>query len=104
VHERKALKHRAEDEIRPVPLPPFLVVRLRANLDRFTPVEGRVFSTWTGRPVSPGNYTDVWARTRAQLWSVGHHLAEATVCDLRHGAATMMLWAGVMPAEVARRR
>jgi integrase len=103
VHERKALKHRAEDETRPVPLPPFLVDRLRAHLDRFPPVEGRVFSTTAGRPVAPGNYTDVWTRARAVLWPAGHHLATATVYDLRHGAATMMLRAGVMPAEVARR-
>jgi integrase len=103
VHERKALKHRAEDETRPVPLPPFLVVRLRAHLERFPPVEGRVFSTTTNRSLSPTNYTDVWTRTRARLWPAGHHLAKATVYDLRHGAATMMLRAGVMPAEVARR-
>ena len=34
---------------------------------------------------------------------MGHALETVTVYDLRHGAATMMLRAGVPPAEVARR-
>jgi integrase len=102
-HEVKELKHRAEDDMRPVPLPPALVSYLGSHLERFPPVEGWVFTTSTGRLVRPENYTDVWGRARTQLWPPGHHLTDATVYDLRHGAATMMLRAGVMPAEVARR-
>ena len=45
----------------------------------------------------------VWLRARAQLWPKGHPLASATVYDLRHAAAKMMLRAAVPLAEVARR-
>jgi integrase len=45
----------------------------------------------------------VWVRARANVWPTGHKLAGTTAYDLRHAAATMMLRAGVPPAEVARR-
>ncbi len=49
------------------------------------------------------NYGPIWQRARGQLWPDGHPLASATVYELRHAAATMMLRASVPPAEVARR-
>ncbi len=49
------------------------------------------------------NYGPVWVRARTKLWPVGQPFARTTVYDLRHAAATMMLRAGVPPAEVARR-
>ena len=82
---------------------PVLVRLLRDHLDRFEPVDGRVFSNARGRPPTSTNYGPVWLRARAQLWPKGHPLASATVYDLRHAAATMMLRAAVPPAEVARR-
>lgn len=103
VTEAKGLKHRAADATREVPLSPVLVRLLRAHLARFEPVDGRVFSNAQGRPPTSTNYGPVWLRARAQLWPKGHPLASATVYDLRHAAATMMLRAAVPPAEVARR-
>ncbi len=49
------------------------------------------------------NYSSVWRQARAAVWGVNPQLATATLYDLRHAAATMMLHAGVPPAEVARR-
>lgn len=103
VTESKGLKHRATDATREVPLSPALVRSLRAHLARFEPVDGRVFSNARGAPPTSTNYGPVWLRARAQLWPKGHLLASATVYDLRHAAATMMLRAAVPPAEVARR-
>lgn len=103
VTEAKGLKHRATDATREVPLSPELVRRLRDHLGRFEALDGRVFSNAGGRPPTATNYGPVWLRARAQVWPPGHPLASATVYDLRHAAATMMLRAGVPPAEVARR-
>lgn len=103
VVEAKGLKQRAVGAVREVPLSPGLVRRLRAHLDRFEPVGGQLFSNAAGRAVTTTNYGPVWGRARTRLWPQGHPLAAATVYDLRHAAATMMLRAGVPPAEVARR-
>lgn len=103
VVEAKGLKARATDATREVPLSPGLVRLLRTHLDRFEPVDGRVFTNARGRPPTSTNYGPVWLRARSKLWPKGHPLASATVYDLRHAAATMMLRAAVPPAEVARR-
>lgn len=101
--EDKGLKHRPIGAVREVPLPPPLVAQLRQHLTRFPPVDDRIFSSDHGSPINPNAYTEVWVRARRSLWPDGHHLATARVYDLRHASATMMLRAGVMPAEVARR-
>lgn len=103
VTEAKALKQRAVGTVREVPLPPGLVADLRRHLDRFPPVGGRVFSSGAGRPMTSTGYGPVWVRARGRLWPEGHALSGATVYDLRHAAATLMLRAKVPPAEVARR-
>ena len=103
VHETKGLKQRPRDAIREVPLPPQLVERLRAHIDRWPPVDGAVFANGAGRPPTTTNYGPVWIRARKAVWPDAHPLATTTVYDLRHAAATMMLKAGVIPAEVARR-
>jgi integrase len=101
--EAKGLKHRATGSVREVPLPPDLVPRLRAHLRAFPPVDARVFSNAAGRPVTAANYSPVWVRARERHWPEGHPLRTARLYDLRHAAATMMLRAGVPPAEVALR-
>jgi hypothetical protein len=53
-HDRKGLKHRPADEVRPVPIPPELVTILRWHLDEFG-------ITPDGAPVPPGE------RRRCQL-------------------------------------
>lgn len=103
VVEAKGLKHGPVDATRDVPLAPALVKILATHIARFETVEGRVFSNGKGRPMTSTNYGPLWQRARAQLWPEGHPLASATVYDLRHAAATMMLRAAVPPAEVARR-
>lgn len=59
VIEAKGLKHRAADATREVPLSPVLVRQLREHLDRFEPVDGRVFSNAQGRP--PTSTNSGWA-------------------------------------------
>lgn len=102
--EEKGLKQRAVGETRTVPLPPVLVGWLRWHLDRFEKSSGdRVFSNARGGDLSKDNWGRPWRLQRAKLWPAGHKLAEAATYDLRHTAATLMLRAGVSPAEAALR-
>jgi integrase len=103
VVEDKELKQRPPDATREVPLAPELVQRLRWHMERWPPVNGRVFTNAADRTPTTTNYGPVWVRARTELWPSGHRLGRTTVYDLRHSAATMMLRAGVPPAEVARR-
>jgi integrase len=103
VVEDKELKQRAPDATRDVPLAPALVQRLQSHMERWPPVNGRVFTNTAGRAPTTTNYGPVWVRARTKLWPGEHRLGKTTVYDLRHSAATMMLRAGVPPAEVARR-
>ena len=102
--EEKGLKHRAESETRRVPLPPPLVSRLAWHIDRWSRQdEDLVFLNRRGNGLAPGNWSRPWRQLRAERWPAGHPLADTVPYDLRHTAATMMLRAGVMPSEVARR-
>ena len=100
--QAKALKHRAATDIRQVPIPPKLVELLDDHMADFRSGQ-RVFTNNAGNHVSPNNYGKVWKRNRSMLWPAPHPLASAVPYDLRHGAASTMLAAGVNPAEVARR-
>ena len=100
--ERKALKQRAADSVREVPLAPDLVRRLADHLDRYAS-PSLVFPNAAGRPATASNYGPAWVRARTALWPAPHPLASTTVYDLRHAAATTMLRAGVSAAETARR-
>jgi hypothetical protein len=60
LHDDNGLKHRSEDEVRAVPIPPELVAVLRAHIDRFgTAPDGRLFRNQTamssGRPLAVGS-------------------------------------------------
>jgi integrase len=101
--EAKGLKHRATGSKRDVPLPPPLVEHLRRHLELLDEPDGLLFLNAQGRPMTASNYSEVWHRARAAVWAHDDHLATATLYDLRHAAATMMLQAGVPAAEVARR-
>lgn len=101
--EEKGLKHRATDAIREVPIPPQLVGIMDRHLTRFEPIDDRLFSNAENRPVTAHNYGKVWRRERDKLWPATHPCSTATTYDLRHTAATIMLQAGVSPAEAARR-
>lgn len=102
-YETKELKHRASGDIREVPIPPETVARLQRHMDRFPPRDGSVFLNADGNPIASAAYSRVFKRARAQLWPEGHKLAKVVPYDLRHSAATIMLRAGVPPAEVAIR-
>jgi len=92
--------------VRPVPIPPELVALLRRHLDRHgVAPDGRLFRRGQDGPLQESTYRQVWARARALA------LTEAQAAsplarrpyDLRHGAASLWLNAGVQPTEVARR-
>ncbi len=102
-HELKSLKHRADGDVRRVPLPGVLVTSLRDHLETWPSVEGRLFSNANNRPVTAENYGGVWNRAKFAVWGEDHAAASITPYDLRHVAATMMLQAGVPIPEVARR-
>src|SRR5215469_17080441 len=52
LHDHKGLKHRSEDEVRPVPIPPELVAMLRAHIDRHGIADdGRLFRQSNGNVV-----------------------------------------------------
>ncbi len=53
--------------------------------------------------MTPSSYNPIWQRARAAVWTHRPELSSTTVYDLPHAAATMMLQAGVSPAEAARR-
>ncbi|MCP4959114.1 MAG: tyrosine-type recombinase/integrase, partial [Actinomycetia bacterium] len=101
--EQKGLKHRPDTAVRPVPVPPPLVERLRSHLDRWPTETGLVFSNAAGRSVTPENYGKVWNREKAKLWPEGHRLAGTDPYDLRHTAATAMIRARVPLPEIGRR-
>ncbi|MCP4960331.1 MAG: tyrosine-type recombinase/integrase [Actinomycetia bacterium] len=102
--EEKSLKQRSEDETRAVPLPPVLVKWLRWHVERFkNPTGDRVFINQLGNDLSKDNWGKPWRDQRARRWPAGHKLARTRPYDLRHTAATMMLRAGVSPAEAALR-
>lgn len=99
--EQKGLKHRAAGSVREVPLAPALVECLRTHVDRWD--DDLLFLNVHGQSMTTGSYNPVWKRARKSAWADRSELATTTLYELRHAAATMMLQAGVPPAEVARR-
>jgi len=61
LHDEKGLKHRPDDEVRPVPIPPELVAILCWHLEEFgTAPDGRLFRQPKGGVVGSSTYTQVW--------------------------------------------
>jgi len=106
LHDEKGLKHRADDEVRPVPIPPELVAILRWHLDEFgTAKDGRLFRQPGGGIVGSSTYTQVWRAGRA-LALMPDQVASplsARPYDLRHAAVSLWLNAGVPPTTIANR-
>ncbi|MFD8560158.1 hypothetical protein ACFV1N_23010 [Streptosporangium canum] len=105
-HETRGLKHRAQEDTRPVPIPPVLVKILREHLDEFgTAKDGRLFQTERGGVVGSTAYTEVWAAAR--LLALTPEQAASPLArrpyDLRHAAVSLWLNAGVPAPEIARR-
>jgi integrase len=101
--QEKGLKHRPENAVRLVPLPPSLVAWIVAHVERWPSDTGLVFTNNAERSVTPENYGRVWNRAKASVWPADHLLTATNPYDLRHSAATAMLRAHVPLPEVARR-
>ncbi|MCD0447606.1 hypothetical protein LO762_00105 [Actinocorallia sp. API 0066] len=100
----RQLKHRAENETRPVPISPLLGKILRRHLDRYgTAPDGRLFRGEDGWFVSESTVNRVWDLARRAVLSareVVSVLAERPY-DLRHARLSIWLSSGVDPAQVA---
>lgn len=105
-YDERGLKHRDDDDVRPVPAPPILVRILREHVKEFgvTP-DGRLFRTSRGKPYS---YTEInrvlqMARRLAFPPDKQASLLANTPYALRHAAVSTQLNAGVSPQNVAER-
>jgi len=104
VRQRRELKHRAENETRPVPMHPELAKMLREHIKEFgTGPGGRVFTLATGRIVTDRAYLKVFheARTAAFTETEAASLIARRPYDLRHAAVSTWLKATADPAQVA---
>jgi integrase len=104
--ERRALKRRASNAVRIVPIPPDLVSLLRTHLESFgTGDAGRVFSNERGGPFVEASARRAWARARLSALTEEqvHSPLARRPYDLRHAAASLWLNNGVPATEVARR-
>jgi integrase len=106
VRQVQGLKHRAENEIRPVPIPPELVRLLRQHIDRYGVAEdGRLFRAARGGHLSESAYGRVWRDARAKALTADQIRSPLAgrPYDLRHAAVSLWLNGGVPATEVARR-
>jgi integrase len=98
LHDDKGLKHRPDDEVRPVPIPPELVAILRWHIVEFgVAPDGRLFRQPNGRVVGSSTYAQVWQAARVYAFTpeqASSPLA-ARPYDLRHAAVSLWLNAGV---------
>ena len=105
-HEERGLKHRATDDVRPVPIPPILVKILRDHIkEHGVGLDGRIFRSERGKPVASTAYTEVWHDARLLAFTpeqVASPLAGRPY-DLRHAAVSLWLNGGVSPTEIAKR-
>jgi integrase len=102
--DHRGLKHRAQDDIRSVPIPPELVAMLREHIEEFeTAKDGRLFRTVNGGMIY--DHTATWAAAR-NLALTPEQVASpmaARPYDLRHAAVSLWLNGGVAVTEVAER-
>jgi len=104
VRRRRQLKHRGEDEVRFVPVPPPLTALLRRHLkEHGTGADGRLFWSPRGGPLAAAVYGRAWrtARRRALTPAEAASPLAARPYDLRHAAVSTWLNAGVPATQVA---
>ncbi len=105
-HGERHLKHRAVQDVRPVPIPPVLVKILHDHIEEYgAAADGRLFRTERGGPVGSTAYTEVWQQARVLALApeqVASPLAGRPY-DLRHAAVSLWLNGGVSPTEIAKR-
>lgn len=102
--QRRQLKHRAQEEVRFVPVVPQLVALLQGHLDQFgTGPDGRLFHGEYGGPVSDSVYGRVWQKARAVALTPDEQASPLArrPYDLRHAAVSTWLNAGVPATQVA---
>ncbi|MDT0443436.1 tyrosine-type recombinase/integrase [Streptomyces sp. DSM 41886] len=105
-HQQRSLKARAEQDSRPVPIPPDYVEILRSHIKRHRPApDGRIFRTSRGGLLQESGYGEVWAKARkaALTPEEAASLLARRPYDLRHAGVSFWLSSGVDPAECARR-
>jgi integrase len=114
--EERELKHRSEDDTRPVPAHPDLVAAFRWHIDEYgTGVEGRLFVTRTARgghpiappfqnPASMSTVYRVWDLARAKALTPQQYTSPLAgrPYDLRHACVSTWLSAGVDATQVAK--
>ena len=106
LHDDKGLKHRPDDEVRPVPIPPELVAILRWHIAEFgVAPDGRLFRQLNGNVVGSSTYSQVWHAARIYAFAPEQAASPlaARPYDLRHAAVSLWLNAGVPAPTVARR-
>jgi integrase len=104
--QARGLKHRAANEMRPIPIPPALVALLRAHLKTYgTTPDGRLFRTARGGTLQDSAYSAVWQAARTAVFTPAQQASPLArrPYDLRHAAVSLWLNAGVPATEVARR-
>ena len=102
--ERRQLKHRAAQEVRPVPVSPALARLLRKHIAEYgTAPDGRLFRGEAGGLLSDTVYGRTWEKARQAALTpaeAASPLAERPY-DLRHARLSTWLNTGVAPAQVA---
>jgi integrase len=100
----RALKHRAPEEVRPVPCHPALTRYLHAHIAEFgaTP-DGRLFRGDRGGDLSESVYGRVWQGARRLAFTpiVASSPVASRPYDLRHACLSTWLNGGVEPTQVA---
>lgn len=101
----RALKHRAPEDRRPVPVHPLLTDLYWDHLDEFgTAPDGRLFfSPRDAGPVAGSWHIEVWKRTRARAFTPAEVVSPlaARPYDLRHACLSEWLNAGVPVTRIA---
>jgi hypothetical protein len=114
VHEQRGLKGRTRGRagegrqtrrpVRKIPIPPELVMLLRAHISRFgTGPDGRLFRSEQGNIIQPSTWWRVWQKVRARALTEQQRATPLLrrPYDLRHSGVTWRLNSGVPPTEVA---
>lgn len=103
-HESRGLKHRAAEEVRPVPACPELVAYIKRHVAEFgTAPDGRLLRGVRGERLSEVTVGRAWRRAREMALTArqaASPLAKRPY-DLRHAAVSTWLNAGVQPTLVA---
>ncbi len=100
------MKHRAAYETRTIPIPPDLVMLLRAHIKRYgTTPDGWIFQTARGGILQDSAYGARWAEARAKALTPAQCRSPLgrRPYDLRHAAVSLWLNSGIPATEVARR-